>query len=125
MIKPTPEDRMTIEKARISWAASFLVDWLIPLIEDNRIHDPNEIIQLREEFPPIPVENKRGIDFTISDILQAALQWEAYQQKLYPHVSIEKLPSGKAFRKAIKLLTAAVQNSEQTEHWTQTTFLTD
>src|SRR5258708_1378571 len=121
-----PEQNMDLPEARISWADSFLTDWLIPLIEFNRIDTPRDIIELREKFQPLPPEpDDKGIDFTIQDVLVVALRWRAHNQKLHPHIPEDRLPSGKELRRAIDLLNAAVHDPPQPEVWTQTTFLTE
>lgn len=111
----SPEQKADVAEARISWAASFLVDWLIPLLQDNQLEDPNEIIQLRREFPPIPVENDKGIDFSIHDVLVAALRWRAYNQQQFPHIPEEAFENGEALHRAIELLGAAVHDPPKSE----------
>lgn len=123
--RESPVYKMDIADARISWAASFLVDWLLPWLQDGHIENPNDIVKLREEFPPISVENDWGIDFTINDVLEAALRWRRHNQQRFPHIPEDELPSGKEFRQAIDLLTALVYKSDNPETPSQTTFLTD
>jgi hypothetical protein len=55
-----PEDMVDLAEARILWAASFLTDWLIPTVASNHIDSPNEVIELREKFPPIPEDKLPG-----------------------------------------------------------------
>lgn len=96
---------MDVTEARISWAASFLVDWIIPLLEDNQIDNRSEIVELRKTFPPFQVKNEKGIDFSLNDVLTAALRRKAYEEKLYPGIPIEELENGEALLQVIDLLT--------------------
>lgn len=114
-----PEDTMDVAEARIGWAFSFLCDWLIPFVEGNRIEKPDEIIWWREQFPP---RVRNGTDFTIKDVLAAALRWRAYNEEHYIHVAEARVPHSKALRHTIELLNKAIDPPEE---WTQTTFLTD
>lgn len=116
----SPEERASEPEARILWAASFLVDWIIPLLHENGIDDPGMIIELREKFDPTP---GKGTDFTLNDVLVAANQWCSYINTLYPDMLITAVPSGKEYLRAIELITLAIGDPPKSEDWTQTSFL--
>jgi hypothetical protein len=117
-----PEDKVDLAEARILWAASFLTDWLIPTVGSNHIDSPNEVIELREKFPPIPID-KQGLDFTLNDVLIAALRGRAHIQKLHPTIPEDKLPGGKVLRRTIDLLNEALNPPPKSDEWTQSSFL--
>ena len=121
-----PEQRASLPEARILWAGSFLSDWLIPLLENNRIHSRNDIVRLREGFPPLKPENEKGTDFTLDDVMTAALREREYYRERYPYTSEDKLPNGKVLLRAIDLLSALDQDEPpKSEDWTQTSFPTN
>src|SRR5258706_9585764 len=113
----SPEQNMDVAEVRIMWASSFLMDWLIPTRQTNHIETPSDIIELREGFSPLPPEDSedhedpKGVDFTIEDVLAAALRWRAHNQKQHPNIPEDALPSGNELRRAIELLSAAVDDS--------------
>ncbi len=119
----SPKQKADLAEARIDWAFSFLVDWLIPTFQTNHIETPSDIIKLRERF--VPLRDATGTDFTIEDVLTAALQWRAYNQQRYPKIPEDKLPDGKLLHRAIDLLNAAVHNPPKPDNPIQTTYLTD
>jgi hypothetical protein len=121
----TPEHKHDLHEARIDWAFSFLTDWVIPLLHDNRLDHPKDLIELRELFSPSGHLNNQGTDFSLHDVLKGALRWRAHNQQLHPNIPEDEMPSGKQLHRAIDLLTAAVQEPPEAENWTQTSFLED
>ena len=114
----SPEEQATEPEARILWAASFLVDWVIPLLHEDQLHNPSQLIELRKKFDPT---TGNGTDFTLSDALVAAQRWCAYINQRFPETPIWKVPSGRQYLRAIQLLNAAINDPLQTDFWGQTT----
>jgi len=73
-----PDEPQDIDPERVSWAASFLADWIIPLIQEGRIETADEIVELRKHFQP---EAQAGKDFTMEDCWWAIVRWHKRRQQ--------------------------------------------